>query len=177
MSSTRRTFLFAGVGAAALAAGGSLAWFWHGKQDAPPAAAVSALTGREFTNIEGRKSALSEYHGKILVVNFWATWCAPCREEIPLFVRLQREYAGKNVQFVGIAIDQTERVRNFAREFGVNYPLLIGGLDAVELSRRLGNTAGVLPFTVLIGRDPQKAVGLVGAITEQRMRERLDLLL
>ncbi len=177
MSSTRRTFLFAGVGAAALAAGGSLAWFWHGKQDAPPAVAVAALTGREFTNIEGRKRALSEYRNKTLVVNFWATWCAPCREEVPLFVRLQREYAGKNVQFVGIAIDQTEKVRNFAREFEINYPLLIGGLDAVELSRRLGNKAGVLPFTVLIGRDPQKAVGLVGGITEQRMRERLDLLL
>jgi len=177
VSSTRRELLFAGVGVAALAAGGSLAWLWHGSQDAPPKTAIDALVGAAFTNLEGQKRSLSEYQGKILVANFWATWCAPCREEIPLFVRLQQEYAGKNVQFIGIAIDQAEKVRNFAREYGVNYPLMVGGLDAVELSRRLGNKAGVLPFTVLVERDRQKAVGLVGGITEQRMRERLDLLL
>ncbi len=178
MRTSRRALLYSGVGVMALAAGGMLAWLRRNETGVPSPTAVIALIGnRNLTDLEGRPRTLSDFLGKTLVINFWATWCAPCREEIPLFVRLQNEYAPKKVQFVGIAIDQVDKIRDFAKEFGINYPLLIGGLDAVEMSRKVGNKAGVLPFTLLVGRDGQTAISLVGSITEQDMRQRLDLLL
>jgi thiol-disulfide isomerase/thioredoxin len=89
----------------------------------------------------------------VLVVNFWATWCAPCREEMPEFIRAQGEWGGRGLQFVGIAVDQADKVRQFAGEIGLNYPALIGGYGAMELSKSLGNQLMALPFTVIIGRD------------------------
>ena len=178
MKTSRRALLYSGVGVMALAAGGMLSWFRRNEEGVPSPTAVTALVGnRNLTDLEGRPRALTDFQGKTLVINFWATWCAPCREEIPLFVRLQNEYAPKKVQFVGIAIDQVDKIRDFAKEFGINYPLLIGGLDAVEMSRKVGNKAGVLPFTLLVGRDGRTAISLVGSITEQDMRRRLELLL
>ena len=73
-------------------------------------------------DVEGREQALGQWQGKVLVVNFWATWCAPCREEMPEFVRAQAELGGKGLQFVGIAVDQADKVRQFAQEIGINYP-------------------------------------------------------
>ena len=90
--------------------------------------------------------AMNGPRGRVLVVNFWATWCAPCREEIPGFVRLQERYGPRGLQFVGIAFDQPDKVAEFGREFRVNYPLLLGGLDTMELLRDAGNRAGVLPY-------------------------------
>ena len=81
------------------------------------------------------------------------------------------------MQFIGIAVDQADRVRDFAREFGVNYPLLIAGIDAVELSRRAGNKAGVLPYTLVLDRSGKIVAGLAGGISEARMREQLVPLL
>lgn len=171
--------IYAGVGALALMAGIYFAGLRQTDGSGsgnPSASAVAAVTGSALKDFEGRPRTLADYRGKILVINYWATWCAPCREEIPLFVRLQRDYAAKNVQFIGIAIDQVDKVRVFAEEYRINYPLLIGGLDAVELSRKTGNTAGVLPYTLLVGSDGRSAVSLVGSLSEARMRGQLDLM-
>lgn len=175
MTPVRRRLLFAGVGAAALAAG----WLLAGQRRSasPQPNAAFTLLNTALTGLDGQARTLKDYRGKVLVINYWATWCAPCREEIPLFVRLQREYAAKNVQFVGIAIDQADKVRDFAREFAINYPLFIGGIDAVEQSRKAGNRAGVLPFTLLIRSDGGIAAGLTGTLTEERMRQQLAPLL
>ncbi|HEY3531644.1 MAG TPA: TlpA disulfide reductase family protein [Casimicrobiaceae bacterium] len=100
----------------------------------------------------------------MLVVNFWATWCAPCREEMPEFVRIQSRDAGKGVQFVGIAVDDAAKVRDFAHEIGLNYPALIGGFGAIELSRTLGNQLSALPFTVVLGRDGRVALTHLGPL-------------
>jgi thiol-disulfide isomerase/thioredoxin len=86
------------------------------------------------------------------VVNFWATWCIPCRDEMPEFVKAQREFGERGVQFVGIAVDDVAKVRDFAAELGLNYPALIGGYGAIELSKSLGNRVGALPYTVFIDR-------------------------
>jgi len=170
----RRTLLLAGVGGLAAAAGVVTHLVRIGRFPGGAAPDIGkTILASSLSDLDGAPRNLSAFRGRILVVNYWATWCEPCREEIPMFVRLQQEYADKNVQFVGIAIDQVDKVREFAREIPINYPLVIGGMDALELSRQAGNKAGVLPYTVVLGRDGQLAVSLVGGLSESRMREAL----
>lgn len=178
MTPLRRALLMAGVGAVAAVAGYA-ANAWRIGAFGPPAPedAAAAILGSTLKTLDGAPQPLAAWRGRILVINYWATWCAPCREEIPLFVRLQQEYAAKNVQFIGIAVDQADKVRDFAREFKVDYPLLIAGIDAVDLSRRAGNKAGVLPYTLILDRTGKLAASLLGGISEARMREELAPLL
>lgn len=179
MTPVRRALLMAGIGGVAAAAG-YFANAWRIGALGPAAKegdVAAAIFGSTLNSLDGVPQTLAAWRGRILVINYWATWCAPCREEIPLFVRLQQEYAAKNVQFIGIAIDQVEKVRDFAKEFNINYPLLIAGLDAVELSRKAGNKAGVLPYTLVLDSSGIIAASLVGGISEVRMRAQLDPLL
>lgn len=131
----------------------------------------------QFIDMEGRPQLLSQWRGRVLVVNFWATWCAPCREEIPGFVRLQEKYRDRGLQFVGIAIDQRDKVQAFAREFGMNYPVLLGGIDSVEMSRQAGNRVGALPFTVILDRNGQIVGRELGGLKESRLDEMIKPLL
>ncbi len=126
-------------------------------------AASGGLLAARFPDLEGRERAFGEWKGQVLVVNFWATWCAPCREEIPLFVAMEDKYGARGLQIVGLAIDRPDPVRAFARDFGVNYPLLIGGFEAVEIMRPLGNSAGALPFSVIYDRDGQAVLAKLGS--------------
>ena len=168
----------AGIGGVAAAAGYfANAWRIGALSQAGDVDAAAAILGSTLQSLDGVPQTLAGLRGKILVINYWATWCAPCREEIPLFVRLQQEYETKGVQFVGIAVDQADKVREFAQEFNINYPLLIAGLDAVELSRKAGNKAGVLPYTLVLDRTGKMAASLVGGLSEARMRAQLAPLL
>lgn len=148
---------------------------WRMERGASPAA--EAVLAARLDDLEGRPQALAQWRGKVLVVNFWATWCAPCREEIPIFVRLQEQYGAGGLQFIGIAIDQRDKVQSFAREFGINYPVLLGGIDAVDMSRQAGNRVGALPFTVIIGRDGQVVARELGELKETRLVSLLQPLL
>ena len=96
-----------------------------------PAADAAALLAVALPDAEGQEQRLDQWRGKVLIVNFWATWCAPCREEMREFIRLQRADGAKGLQFVGIAVDQVDNVRQFAKEIELNYPALIGGLGAM----------------------------------------------
>jgi thiol-disulfide isomerase/thioredoxin len=178
VSPLRRTLLLAGVGGLAAAAGyGAHLFRIGGFGDGPSPELGRKVLESRVTGLDGMPASLTAHRGRILVVNYWATWCAPCREEIPMFVRLQREYAAKNVQFVGIAIDQADKVREFAKEFKVDYPLVIGGIDAMDLSREAGNKAGVLPYTLVMDPANRIVAHLVGGISEERMRATLQPLL
>jgi len=143
-----RWLAYAIVAAAALALG---LYAFHllpdpapGSRDSGPLLAVS------LPDVDGQLQSLSQWRGRLLVVNFWATWCSPCREEMPMFVRAQATHGAKGLQFVGIAVDDAAKVRQFAKEIGLNYPALIGGYGAMELSRTLGNSVMALPFTIVI---------------------------
>ena len=106
-----------------------------------------------LSDVKGTIRHLSEWRGKVIVINFWATWCPPCREEIPAFVELQQAYERRGLQFVGIALQQAEEVLSFMDEFNVNYPSLVGGDDVISLAEKLGNSIGALPYTVIIDRS------------------------
>ena len=138
---------------------------------------AEALMAVRLADVQGRTQALSQWRGKVLVINLWATWCPPCREEIPAFIRLQDKFRARGLQFVGIAIDHRDRVRVFARDYGINYPILLGGLDTVELSRRAGNHAGALPFTLVIDRDGKIAGSTLGRIKEDKFQRIIESLL
>jgi thiol-disulfide isomerase/thioredoxin len=160
-------WLFALVGALAALAGTAL---WLATRPASPGvtgtAVPGALLAATFKDLDGRARSLGEFQGKIVVLNFWATWCAPCREEMPGFQRLQARWADRGVQFVGVSNEDATRVAAFARGLGVTYPLWVGGDEVGEMSRRLGNRMGVLPHTVVLDRAGSSATARVGAYPE-----------
>ena len=155
----------------ALAGGVALAVWDQSPRDA------AALLSLSLPDTSGRQQSLAQWRGKVVVVNFWATWCAPCREEMPEFVKIQRELGPKGLQFVGIAIDQAEKVEQFANELDLNYPALIGGYAAVELSKTLGNPLSALPFTIVISRKGTVARTQLGAVDPTKLRSTIVSLL
>ena len=115
-----------------------------------------------FRDLAGHPRRLGEWRGKVLLCNFWATWCAPCREEIPLFIAARQKYAGLGAEFVGIAVDNAAKVREFTASFNIPYPILVANADGLELMRHLGNGSGGLPFTVIAdsaGKILQRKLG------------------
>lgn len=165
-----RTWLI-GAALLALLAGGSLAAWMRSPQDA------SALMSISLPDTSGQQQSLAQWRGKVVVVNFWATWCEPCREEMPDFVRAQREFGPRGLQFVGIAVDQADKVEAFAKELDLNYPALIGGYGAVELSKALGNRLSALPFTIVIDRNGGVADTQLGPFKAGKLRSTISNLL
>ena len=117
-------------------------------------------------DLNGKPQTFSQWHGQVLVVNFWATWCVPCREEIPALMKMQKQYAQNGVKIVGIALDNAVKVREYAGEMQVDYVLLIGAAETLQLAKDLGNRAGVLPFTVVLDRSGALAHAHAGVLTE-----------
>lgn len=115
-----------------------------------PAAATAQLFATTLNDPAGRPQALAQWRGKVLVVNFWAAWCPPCREEMPAFSRLQKEFGANSVQFVGIALDSAQSVNEFQQQTPVVYPLLIASPATTELARQLGNPSLALPYTLVL---------------------------
>ena len=149
MKRSQALLVGAAIATIALAAGAYLAT----QALAPTLAdgAVAHLFATRLDDSNGKPQAIAQWRGKTLVINFWATWCPPCREEMPEFSRLQSKYSEKGVQFVGIALDTVDNVTRFSQQQAVSYPLLIGGTPGTELSRQLGNASLALPYTVVLG--------------------------
>ena len=177
MTRVWQVLLAAGV-AVAFAAAGALFYQWR-TSDAPPdpAAAGRMVLAASLMGVDGTLQPFEQWRGKVLVVNFWATWCAPCREEIPGFIQFQERFRADGVQFVGVAIDQKERVAPYAKEMGINYPLVVGGLETMEFARQLGNQRSVLPFTLVIDRPGKVASVQVGMLRPEKLESLLKPLL
>ena len=138
---------------------------------APPALPVFELV---LADLKGQPQALGQWRGKLLIVNYWATWCPPCREEMPGFSRLQEKYRDKGVQFVGISIDNVAKIVEFQKTTPVSYPLLIGDIGVMENSAALGNTRQALPFTAVFDQQGQLSATKLGRYAEADL-ERLLL--
>ena len=112
-----------------------------------------ALFSANLVDLAGRPRQLNEWRNRILICNFWATWCAPCREEIPLLMAAREKYTSLGLEIVGIAIDNAAKVREFTASFKISYPVLLAEANGLDLMRKLGNTAGGLPYTVVTDRQ------------------------
>lgn len=128
-----------------------------------------AVLSSPLADLQGKSRRLEEWSGQVLVVNFWATWCPPCLEEIPIFIGMQKRLGDRGLQFVGIAIDDLERVRVFAERQGLNYPTLVGQADAMVLSDLAGNARGGLPYTLIFDRSGRILSRHYGALTKQKL--------
>ncbi|MEP7064273.1 MAG: TlpA disulfide reductase family protein [Betaproteobacteria bacterium] len=129
----------------------------------------AAVYGVSLPDLAGTPQSLGQWQGKVLVVNFWATWCAPCREEMPELVRAQAKYGAKGLQIVGIGIDDAAKMRQFTQSIHLNYPALDGGFGALELSKAFGNSAMALPFTVIIDREGAIALQKLGPVSPEQL--------
>jgi thiol-disulfide isomerase/thioredoxin len=158
MPASRRRLLLGGLGVAAAAAGAGVA-LWRQPPDAGGDA--SSLWGLTFATPSGGELPMGSLRGKPLLVNFWATWCPPCVEELPLLDRFSREHAANGWQVIGLAVDQPSSVRKFLGATPVAFPIGLAGLEGTDLGKALGNTSGGLPFTVVLGAD--------GKVRERRM--------
>jgi thiol-disulfide isomerase/thioredoxin len=168
----RKTLTLVGIGAGA-AAGGALVGALLRQSHSGAAALLSA----SFSDLDGRPRRLLDWQGRPLVCNFWATWCAPCREEVPLLISAKQQYAETDLEVVGISVDSADKVREFATIYRVNYPLLVAGADAIDLMRTMGNKAGALPYTVLLDRHGGLAGSKLGAYSRPELQAALTSLL
>lgn len=169
-----------------LALGGGYYVYQHNRASSTAAPATTAIDNGNaaatlfkagFKDLAGIRQPLSQWRGKVLVVNFWATWCPPCRKEIPEFIKLQSKYGAQGLQFVGIAIDETAKVQAFSDQMGMNYPVLVGDLDAVALSQATGNRLGGLPYTLILDRSGKIVGTELGGLSTAKLEATLKPLL
>lgn len=177
-----RNLVLVGAAILALVAGLGAYQYVSTKPARLTTAAAAAPSSEAFfkanlRDLQGINQPMSQYRGKVVVVNFWAPWCPPCREEMPGFVALQSKYKDKNVVFVGIALDEKDKVQAFADEIGVNYPLVLGQLDAAQMAEQLGNRLGGLPYTVILDKQGHIQHTAVGGLSEAKLEPILQKLI
>ncbi len=176
MNSKIAGLLVIAVGFGAAAAG----WWVSVRHDALATApgnitpqAISQLLDQQLPDADGKPHTLSQWSGKTLVVNFWATWCPPCREEMPLLDQAQTQWAGKGVQVIGIGIDEADAIRKFRETNKLTFPLLVAGPEQISLTQQLGNTAQGLPFTVVIDSNGKLRNVKLGAFRNDQLEKLL----
>jgi thiol-disulfide isomerase/thioredoxin len=172
---TKNRYVFAAVAALFIAIG-IYTGTKHVEPAAPQDSAVARFLAQSMEDQAGKVQPLAQWNDKPLVINFWATWCAPCVDEMPELAALQTEIAPKNMQVIGIGIDSAANIAQFAAKHKITYPLYTGGMDGSELSRQFGNKTGALPFTVLIGRDGEVKKTYLGRLKMEELRKDLALL-
>lgn len=147
-----------------------------------PTPATSKVIGQmrpsfEIVDTEGQLKNVSEWDGQVLLINFWATWCPPCKKEMPAFIELQEQYAEQGFKVIGIALDDLQSVQDFADTIGVNYPLLVAEYDGIDLSRSYGNHVGALPFSAFVDRQGKVISTHMGELTKTEVEEIIKPLL
>lgn len=153
--------------------GTGAAW-WRGSIRRSSTAGANQLFEAVFDDADGVRQPLAQWRGTLLVVNFWATWCAPCVDEMPALNQVRNEYRRRGVEIVGVGIDSAEKIRAFRARLGLGLPLLVAGAGGSELARALGNVTGVLPYTVLVTRAGAVEQRHIGQIQPDELKAWLD---
>ena len=142
-------------------------------QSAPPAPIADASAGAIYALSKvdqlGKSQSFAQWSGKLLVINFWATWCAPCLEEMPMFTQMQQTHAASGLQIIGIAADTAAKVQSFATKLKIDYPLFADEANALGFSKRLGNRLGLLPHTIAIAPNGQIVFNKMGKVSEEEL--------
>jgi thiol-disulfide isomerase/thioredoxin len=162
----RNALILAGVGAAAAAAGALSGVFLL-----QSGSGAAELLAARLTDLEGRPRRLLDWQGRALLCNFWATWCAPCREEVPILVAAKQQLVPTGPEIIGIGIDRVDKIREFAATYKINYPLLVGDATVIGVLRRLGNASGGLPYTVALDRSGAVVGRKLGSFTDAELRQ------
>ena len=180
MSPTLRNLMLLATAILALAGG-----YWLAQSMRPPE--TTTLTtptyggGKmiDFTmaDLEGKNRSLNEWRGQVIVLNFWATWCPPCREEIPLFIALQKKHAADGLEVIGVAVDNQPAVVAYRKSMGINYTILMGGDDAMDVAAKYGDRMDSLPYSVIISRNGSIEARKLGAFTKTELDSLVDPLL
>lgn len=144
--------------------------------DSPTAMATESHPSFSMPDVDGTIRDFSEWDGKSRILNFWATWCAPCRREIPLLKAFQDEQSGNGFQVIGIAVDFAEEVARYAEAAEFNYPILVGEQDAMALAESSGIQFGVLPFTMFIASDGEYIGAFIGELHRQHLDTVVDVM-
>ncbi|MCV0438194.1 MAG: TlpA family protein disulfide reductase [Hydrogenophaga sp.] len=165
MMPRRRTVAMAGVALAAAAAGGFLSWRRLQPQ-AVRSEAQAAFWAGAYEGPHGEAVRLADFHGRPLLVNFWATWCPPCVEELPLLNAFHQAHRTRGWQVLGLAVDQASAVRGFMQKLPLNFPVAMAGFAGTEISRSLGNVTGALPFSVVFGASGELLHRKIGKLSE-----------
>ena len=165
----RQWISIAGISLLALCAG-VLTSQWIYKTGLASDPAIKAFFANAWQTPDGKSVDTEKWRGKVLVVNFWASWCPPCVEEMPTLDKLQQEFLSKNVLFVGIGIDSPSNIRQFLEMTPVSYPIVIGGLEGSNLSKQMGNAQGALPYTIIINVQGKATSSKLGKISEDELR-------
>ena len=166
---TRRGLLW-GVAATAAAAGLGLAAWRGGLFGGPAAPLPPGWWDTQWDGPQGESVVLTAFKGRPLVINFWATWCAPCVEEMPLLDAFYRQNQSKSWQMLGIAIDQPSSVRRFLVQYPVSYPIALGGMQGTEWGKAMGNAQGGLPFTVVLNANGDMIAQYLGKLKEDQIK-------
>ncbi len=169
---SRRRLVLGLAGLGAGLAGAGLAWCQgHGGNAGAVSAAEQAFWGLEFETPQGGMLKLASLKGAPLVVNFWATWCPPCIEELPLLDQFYKDHAARKLQVLGLAVDKVPAVRNFLQKNTISFPMAVTGSAGLELCLSLGNTSGALPFSVMMGADGRIKQRKMGKVTTQLLKD------
>lgn len=168
----RDLLILGGVAAGAAIAGGIV-----GALALQSQSGAAELLSSRFPDLTGRSRLISEWQGKILVCNFWATWCEPCREELPLLDAAQQHYAAEGIQVLGIGIDTGPNIREYLKVIKIHYPVLVGEVAGLHLMRSLGNRSGGLPFTILLDRNGRVRQRKLGAYSQAELNGQIAALL
>ncbi len=122
-----------------------------------------------MADLEGAVRNIRDWEGQVVLLNFWATWCPPCLEEIPDFIEVQEQMQDQGLQIIGIAVDNEEDVRQFVDDMGVNYTIMVGEYEAIELSQKYGNSIGGLPFSAVIDKNGNVTHTITGELSKERL--------
>ena len=169
----RQWIMISGISVLALLAG-VFSSQWISQTGLASDPSIKAFFANSWQTPDGKSVNSENWPQKVLIVNFWASWCPPCVEEMPTLDKIAQEYATKNVLTVGIGIDSPSNIREFLLKTPVSYPIVIGGLEGSNLAKQMGNAQGALPYTVIINSRGKAIFTKLGKISEEELRKAIN---